>query len=63
MVLVEEAKLALSAGECAAMPLAFLETGLVAAATRAAPTARLAGGPDDLLSVPLGLTRLAGAMF
>jgi len=112
---VEDAKIALSAEACAAMPLAFLETGLKATATRvdfdrateamtdrlcrtaracvaaaglsptaidtilltggsgrvpavrgairrAAPSARLAGGLDDLQSVPLGLARLAGLM-
>ena len=112
---VEDAKIALSAEERAAMPLAFLEAGLAATATRvefdraieamtnrlctaasecvssaglsptnvdtifftggssrvpavraavrrAAPSARLVGGSDDLLSVPLGLTRLAGNM-
>ena len=33
-----------------------------AAIGRAAPSARLAGGSDDLLSVPLGLTQMAGLM-
>jgi hypothetical chaperone protein len=32
------------------------------AIARASPTARLSGGSDDLLSVPLGLTQMAGAM-
>jgi hypothetical chaperone protein len=112
---VEDAKIALSAEECAAMPLTFLEAGLAVTATRfdlnraieartdrlsktasdciaaaglsptaidtifltggssrvpavrvaigrAAPSARLAGGSDDLLSVPLGLTQMAGTM-
>ncbi len=112
---VEDAKIALSTEECAAVPLMFLEAGLVATATRedfnraieawtdrlwktasdciaaaglsptaldtifltggssrvpavraaigrAAPSARLSGGSDDLLSVPLGLTQMAGIM-
>jgi hypothetical chaperone protein len=112
---VEDAKIALSAEECAAVPLTFLEAGLTVTATRvdfnraieamtdrlcktasdciaaaclnptaidtifltggssrvpavrvaigrAAPSARLAGGSDDLLSVPLGLTQMAGMM-
>jgi hypothetical chaperone protein len=112
---VEDAKIALSAEECAAVPLTFVEAGLAVTATRvdlnraieartdrlwktasdciaaaglsptsidtifltggssrvpavrvaigrAAPSARLAGGSDDLLSVPLGLTEMAGLM-
>ena len=111
---VEDAKIALSAEESGAVPLAFLEAGLAATATRndfdgaieakmdrlhttardyiataglgpaaietifltggssrvpavratiarAAPSARLAGG-SDLLSVALGLTRMAGVL-
>ena len=34
-----------------------------AAIARTAPAARLAGGTEDLLSVPLGLTQMAGRMF
>jgi len=112
---VEDAKIALSIEERAAVPLTFLEAGLAVTATRvdfnraieamtdrlyktasdciaaaglsptaidtifltggssrvpavrgaigrAAPSARLAGGSDDLLSVPLGLTQMAGIM-
>ena len=33
-----------------------------AAIERAAPSARLAGGSDDFLSVPLGLTQMARTM-
>ena len=112
---VEDAKIALSAAECAAVPLTFLEAGLAVTAVRvdfnraieagtdllcktasdciaatglnpveidtifltggssrvpavrsaigrAAPSARLVGGSNDLLSVPLGLTQMAGIM-